>query len=377
MTVSYQLIDQARSSVKKILLSALKGDEIPPNDALKLLKAKGNELLALQHVATEICSEKKKNMVSFVVNRNINFTNICNHGCKFCSFSVPRDSSEAYLLSIDEIEKKVLEALKFNCTEICVQGGINLEVDFEFYKNILKTIKKINSGIHIHAYSPEEVFHMSLLTGDSIESTLKELKKAGLGSMPGTAAEILVDEIRRIICPSKINTAQWIDVIKIAHEIDIPTTSTMMYGHIEDLNHIVEHLEILRNIQKETKGFTEFVPLVYMKENPILSKSVEHPLKHHDYIDDFRLYAVSRIFFNNYIENLQCSWVKLGPKLAQESLNYGVNDFSGTLMEENISKSAGAVHGEYLPPSQIIEIIKGAGKIPAQRDTLYNIISIY
>ncbi len=377
MTVSHQLIDQARASVKKILLSALSGNEISAKEALKLLKVKGSELLALQNAATEICSEKKKNIVSFVVNRNINFTNICDHGCKFCSYSVSRDSPKAYLLSIDEIKKKVLEALEYNCTEVCVQGGINKEVDFEFYKTILKTIKKISSSIHIHAYSPEEVFQMALLNGDSIESTLKELKKAGLDSMPGTAAEILVDEIRRIICPSKINTEQWVDIVKTAHKMGVPTTSTMMYGHIEDLEHRIEHLEILRNIQKETKGFTEFVPLVYMKDNPSLSKSKKHPLKPHHYIDDFKLYAVSRIFFNNYIENIQCSWVKLGPKMAQESLKYGVNDFSGTLMEENISRSAGANYGEYLPSSQIIEIIKSAGKKPAQRDTLYNLIALF
>ncbi|MFX1236367.1 MAG: 7,8-didemethyl-8-hydroxy-5-deazariboflavin synthase subunit CofH [Promethearchaeota archaeon] len=372
-----QIIDQAGVSIREILRNALRGEEISPQDALKLLKVTGKELLALQYVANQICLEKKENIVTFVINRNINFTNSCNHGCKFCSYSVSSDSLEAYLLSLDEIRSKVAEALEYKCTEICVQGGINPDLRFENYIDILKTIKKLNRNLHIHAFSPEEVFNMANLNGESIENTLKELKKSGLDSMPGTAAEILVDEIRNVICPNKINTKQWTDIVIIAHDLGIPTTSTMMYGHIEDLNHRIKHLEVLRNIQKETMGFTEFVPLVYVKENPLLSKSIQHPLKPRNYLDDFKLYAVSRLFFNNYIENIQCSWVKLGPDLAQKSLHYGVNDFSGTLMEENISKSAGAAYGEYLPPKQIITLIKNAGKIPAQRDTLYNIVMQY
>ena len=218
---------------------------------------------------------------------------------------------------------------------------------------------------------------MSKLFGNSIEETLKELKKAGLGSVPGTAAEILVEKVRKIICPNKITTAQWIDIIKIAHHLKIPTTSTMMYGHIEDLIDRIEHLHILREIQKLTGGFTEFVPLPFVKENPILSKLPDIPLRPHYGMGDLKLFCVARIFFNNYIDNIQCSWVKLGPKMAQVSLNYGVNDFSGTLMEESISKSAGAEYGECLSPEEIITIIKTAGKKPAQRDTLYNVLKYY
>ncbi|MFX1274071.1 MAG: 7,8-didemethyl-8-hydroxy-5-deazariboflavin synthase subunit CofH [Promethearchaeota archaeon] len=369
-----QLLDRINPDIKEILEKPLKGQELSTKDALKLLKVTGKEFFALQHVADRICQEKKENIVTFIINRNINFTNICNKGCRFCSFSVSKNSQEGFLLSIDELREKVIEAKNNHCTEVCIQGGINPDLSFDYYLDILKTVKEVDKNMHIHAFSPQEVFNMSELWGDSLENTLIELKATGLDSMPGTAAEILVDDVRKIICPNKVSTPQWIDIIETAHYIGIPTTSTIMYGHVEELKNRVEHLDVLRNIQKETMGFTEFVPLVYMRENPVLSRSDKYKLKPNYGIDDLRLYAVSRLFLNDYIDNIQCSWVKLGPKFAQVSLEYGVNDFSGTLMEENISKTAGSRHGEYLPPEEIIDIIRTAGKHPAQRDTLYNII---
>ena len=364
-------------SVSEILKKASNSEEISPEEALTLLKVTGKDFIELQRVANQICFEKKEDVVTFVVNRNINFTNICTQGCKFCSFSVAPNSSEGFLFSYDEIRKKVLEAKKHDCSEVCMQGGIHPDLDFQYYIDILKTVKDVDPNIHIHAFSPQEVFYISKLNGDSIENTLKELKNSGLDSMPGTAAEILADKIREIICPNKVTTAQWTEIISTAHEVGIPTTSTMMYGHIETLKDRIDHLEVLRNIQKETMGFTEFVPLTFVRENPTLSTSKAHSLIPSRGMDDLKLYSVARIFFNNYIENIQCSWVKLGPKLAQVSLNYGVNDFSGTIMEENISKSAGASHGEYLPVEEMISIIKSAGKKPAQRDTVYNIVNTY
>ena len=374
MIVKHNQIDP---KVKEILKKAGRSDEISKEEALELLKVTGNEFCALQNTANKLCYENTKDVVTFIVNRNINFTNICYQGCRFCSFSVPNSHKDAFLLTIDQIREKAIHAYESGCTEICIQGGINPELTFDYYLSILKTIKKINGDLHIHAFSPQEIFYMSKLFGNSIEETLKELKKAGLGSVPGTAAEILVEKVRKIICPNKITTAQWIDIIKIAHHLKIPTTSTMMYGHIEDLIDRIEHLHILREIQKLTGGFTEFVPLPFVKENPILSKLPDIPLRPHYGMGDLKLFCVARIFFNNYIDNIQCSWVKLGPKMAQVSLNYGVNDFSGTLMEESISKSAGAEYGECLSPEEIITIIKTAGKKPAQRDTLYNVLKYY
>jgi len=372
-----EVFNDINIDINVILKKALNSEEISAEEALKLLKVTGKEFFALQSVADKLCFNKKKNFVTFVINRNINFTNICFQRCKFCSFSVPKDHRNAFVLSIEEIREKVIQAKNMGCTEVCIQGGINPELKFEFYLEILKTVKEIDSKIHTHAFSPQEIFFISKLYDNSIENTLKELKNAGLDSIPGTAAEILVDEIRKIICPNKVSTSQWIDIITTAHNLGIPTTSTIMYGHIEELSDRIKHLDVLRRIQKETNGFTEFVPLPFVKEKPILSNLEKYPLKPSYGMSDLKLFCVARLFFNNYIDNIQCSWVKLGPSFAQVSLNYGVNDFSGTLMEENISKSAGAEFGEYLSPEKMIEIIKNAGKHPTQRDTLYNIIKYY
>jgi len=375
--ITEQTFNKIKPEIKEILKKALKSEEITPEEALVLLKVTGKEFLALQYVANQICFEKKEDIVTFVINRNINFTNICYQKCKFCSFSIPADHEDAFLLTIDEIRDRIIEAKDSGCSEVCIQGGINPELNFDYYLEILKTVKNVDSRIHTHAFSPQEVFYMSKLYDDSIENTLKELKNAGLDSIPGTAAEILVDDVRKIVCPNKVNTSQWINIISMAHRIGIPTTSTIMYGHIEDLKDRITHLEVIRDIQKETHGFTELVPLPFVKEKPILSRLENNPLKPSYGMADLKLFCVARIFLNNYIDNLQCSWVKLGPKFAQVSLNYGVNDFSGTLLEENISKSAGAEFGEYLSPDEIISINRTAGKRPAERDTLYNIIKYY
>jgi len=372
-----ELFNHIRPKIKSILKKALNSEEdLTLEEGFELLKVTGKEFIALQNVADTICYEKNKDLVTFVINRNINFTNICFQGCKFCCFSVP-DKNKGFLLTLDEIKEKVNEAKKNNCTEVCIQGGIHPDLTFDYYLDILKTVKDVDRRIHTHAFSPQEIFYMSQLYDDTIENTLKELQKAGLDSIPGTAAEILVDKIREIICPNKVSVSQWKDIITTAHNLGIPTTSTIMYGHIEDLKDRITHLEKLREIQKETHGFTELVPLPFVRENSILSKQNEFPLKYSYGLADLKLYSVARLFLNNYIDNIQTSWVKLGPKLAQTSLNYGVNDFSGTLMEENISKSAGAGFGEYLPPDEMIRIIKSAGKHPAQRDTVYNIIQYY
>jgi FO synthase subunit 2 len=375
--INTQFSENISPNIKKILQKSLDSDEISSEEALELLKVKGKEFFALQYVADQICFEKKQNFVTFVINRNINFTNICYQRCKFCSFSLPETDPNAFLLNIDQIREKIIEAKNFGCTEVCIQGGINPKVKFDYYLDILKTVKNVDPRMHTHAFSPQEIFYMAKLYKNSIVETIRELKKAGLDSIPGTAAEILVDKIRNLICPDKVNTAQWKEIIMTAHELKIPTTSTIMYGHIEDLSDRIKHLEILREIQKEYYGFTEFVPLPFVKGNPILSQLEKFPLKPSYGMDDLKLFCVARLFLNNYIDNIQCSWVKLGPNFAQVSLNYGVNDFSGTLMEENISKSAGAEFGEFLSPEEIIKIISEAGKNPAQRDTIYNILKYY
>lgn len=367
------MLKQIKTAISVILSKSLENDEISTGEALKLLYVHGKEFIALQYVANQICFEKKEDIVTFVINRNINFTNVCFQGCKFCSFSLPANHKDAFLLTIEDIRDKVIEAKHFNCSEVCIQGGINPGLKLDYYLDILKAVKGIDKNIHTHAFSPQEIYFMSKLYGSSIENTLNELKKAGLDSIPGTAAEILVDDVRKVICPNKISTQQWIDIITTAHNLGIPTTSTIMYGHIESLGDRIKHLEVLREIQKKTNGFSEFVLLPFVKENPILSRLEEHPLKPSYGMADLKLFCVSRIFLNNYINNIQCSWPKLGPKFSQVSLNYGVNDFGGTLFEENISRSAGAEFGQFLSSEEIVKIIKAAGKRPALRDTLYNI----
>lgn len=253
---------------------------------------------------------------------------------------------------------------------MCIQGGLLPDWDISNYCGILESIKSEFPGIHIHAFSPMEVLHASRNSNMSVKEVLKALKSSGLGSMPGTAAEILSDRVREIICPDKLNTQEWVDVVTSAHKTGIPTTATIMYGHIETLEERIEHLFIIRDIQEKTGGFTEFVPLPFMPYNNRLgmgsgvSRGVE----------DLKLHALARVVLYPHIRNIQASWVKLGRKLAQSALNCGANDFGGTLMEEKISKSAGATNGEYMSPQEFEGLIREINRVPKQRNTLYKLI---
>ncbi len=303
-------------------------------------------------------------VVTYVINRNINFTNRCTGTCKFCAFR----KQDGYILSIPEILDKIREAVNINVTEVCIQGGLLPDWDINNYCEMLDAIKKDFPDIHIHAFSPMEVFHAAHNSNMSIKQTLSQLAMSGLGSMPGTAAEILSDRVREEICPDKLTTHEWIDVVRTAHRTGIPTTSTMMYGHIETLEERIEHMFIIREIQKKTGGFTEFVPLPFMPLNNGLGKGKELSKGH----DDLKLHALARVILHPYVRNIQVSWVKLGKKIAQSILNFGANDLGGTLMEENISKSAGALNGEYMAPAEFENLIKGINRTPGQRDTLYH-----
>ncbi len=316
--------------------------------------------------ADEIRKKAVGDVVTFVVNRNINFTDICVNRCKFCAFSNRR----RFLLTLDQIKEKVREALDYGCTEVCIQGGLLPKADIDFYVSIIDAVREVSEDIHIHAFSPMEVYHMAKNSGLSIKDVLKKLKKAGLNSMPGTAAEILDDSIRRQICPDKITTSQWIEIVTTAHKLGIPTTATMMFGHVESWEHRIKHLLIIKEIQRKTGGFTEFIPLPFMTKNNELGKIV----KGSSGFEDLLVIAISRIVLYPEIKNIQASWVKLGVKLAQVALHVGANDLGGTLMEENISKAAGATSGEFLPKEEMTRIIESAGRIPKQRDTLYNIL---
>ncbi|HIQ32112.1 MAG TPA: 7,8-didemethyl-8-hydroxy-5-deazariboflavin synthase subunit CofH [Methanothermococcus okinawensis] len=315
-------------------------------------------------------------VVTYVVNRNINYTNICVGDCKFCAFRVDMGDRRAYFLDIEEIARRALEAKKMGCTEVCIQGGLHPKVDTYFQGEILERVHSVTKpygGIHIHAFSPMEVKFASENAGLDVKEALRILKEKGLNTMPGTAAEILDDTIRSELCPSKLSTREWIKIVKTAHKLGIKTTSTIMYGHIEDYSHIVKHLFILKEIQEETGGFTEFVPLTFMHRfTPIYLQG--RARRGATGIEDLKIYAISRILFKDLIRNIQVSWVKLGIKMAQVALRCGANDFGGTLIEENISRAAGAQYGVSLSVEEIRDIIREIGRIPKERNTLYEIL---
>jgi 5-amino-6-(D-ribitylamino)uracil---L-tyrosine 4-hydroxyphenyl transferase len=345
-------------------------DRISTEESLKLMKTSGDDFHALTIAADIFRKDLVGDRVTYIQNWNINFTNICSGSCGFCAFRKNQGEEGAYFLPIEEIVQRASKAWEDGAVEVCIQGGLHTDVDAYFYEDLLRAVKEELPELHIHAFSPMEIYYGAQQAGLSLDETLRMLKKAGLGSMPGTAAEILNDNVRNIICPGKLSTAEWVEVIEKAHSNDIPTTCTMMYGHIETVKQRMEHLEILRQIQEKTGGFTEFVPLTFMHQNaPIYLEGISSPGT--TGTEDLKIYAVSRLMFGDLLPNIQVSWVKLGFKFAQVCLTAGANDLGGTLGEENISRSAGAQHGVYTPPAELRRIIKDLDRTPAERDTLY------
>lgn len=309
--------------------------------------------------------------VTYVHNRNANFTNVCVVDCKFCGFYRKSGEPEAYTHSIEEILRRVASTPEI--TEVCLQGGINPELPPDYYFQLLRRLKAFNPSLHLHAFSPQEVHVLSARMSRSVAETLAMLKDAGLDSMPGTAAEILVDEVRKVICPSKISTFRWRQIVKTAHRLGIPTSATIMFGHVESQAHRVAHLSLLRSIQETTGGFTEFIPLPFMPYRTRLGQdySIETPPELEAY---WRMLAASRLYFDSLIPHVQVSWVKVGLEAAKRALTGGVDDFSGTLHEERITSSAGGTHGQCLSREEMREAIRSAGMVPAERDTLYNLL---
>jgi FO synthase subunit 2 len=350
---------QKLKSIQDEILGRVDVGKCTMEDALTLY----NSPLYLFPLADMLRKKAVGDVVTYVINRNINFTNRCVGTCKFCAFR----KEDGFILSIPEILDKIRDAKNINATEVCIQGGLLPDWDINNYCDILEAIKQDFPDLHIHAFSPMEVFHAAHNSNLSIKETLLQLKRSGLDSMPGTAAEILSDRVREEICPDKLTTHEWIDVVRTAHRTGIPTTSTMMYGHIESLEERIDHMFIIREIQKKTGGFTEFVPLPFMHLNNCLGESDSVSHEH----EDLKMHALARVILYPYIRNIQVSWVKLGQKMAQSALNFGANDLGGTLMEENISKSAGASNGEYMAPGEFKSLIRGIDRIPRQRDTLY------
>jgi FO synthase len=364
------VIAAARPPIAAILERAIAATELDYDDGLTLLGAEGADLAALLRTADYVRATDIGPVITYVVNRNINFTNVCFVGCQFCAFARHRKDDDARTDDIADVLAKVQDAVDRGATEICMQGGINPEMDAFGYRDLLVDIKARFPQLHIHAFSPMEIMYGARRTGMNYHNYISMLRDAGLGTIPGTAAEILDDAVREILSHKKVDVRTWVEIITTAHRLGVRTSSTMMYGHVEKPEHIVRHIELLRSIQKETGGFTEFVPLRFIHTYTALYQKglVDPPPKG---TVDLRIYAFARLMLRGCIDNLQTSWVKLGTELAQLTFKAGVNDFGGTLMEEQITKSAGGDAGEYIPVEQIRALIEGAGRVPEERTTTY------
>ena len=380
MTINIDsLFKNADPVIAEILNRALSEKEISAEEGLELFNAQGMGFHLVGLVADELRRRRVGDIVSYVVNRNINFTNVCIKQCGFCAFSRDFREEEGYFLPNEEIVRRAKEAHQLGATEVCIQAGLPPDMKGDLYENICRDIKKEIPDIHIHGFSPEEILYGAMCSNVSIEEFLKRMKEAGVNTLPGTSAEILDQKLRDKISPGRISVEDWEKVIKSAHKMGINTTSTMMFGHVETLEDRVKHIAKLRDIQKETGGFTEFVPLNFIHtEAPMYKHELHEGIRQGGSGNDVLLtHAVSRIMLNNSIDNLQMSWVKEGQKMSQLLLMWGANDFGGTLINESISTSAGSEFGQLLKPKEIRRMVKEIGRVPAERNTHYEILKTF
>jgi FO synthase len=353
-----------------------RGEELTEEELTALFSETRPEVIdQMRLAADELRAELAGETATFVVNRNINFTNICVVGCAFCGFGQGKRSPDAYLVTEDDFAARVQEAIDFGATEICMQGGIHPDYTLEDYGRWLRLAKECAPEIHLHAYSPMEIHYMCERSGRSPDSVFEYLIQCGLGSTPGTAAEVLHDGVRQRISPNKLPVARWIEIIEASHRAGLRSTSTVMFGHIEEPRELARHMRVIRALQERTGGITEFVPLSFIPYNTLLGRT--HGVEEISRRENLKHTAAFRLALGRTIPNLQASWVKMGLDAATESLRWGVNDLGGTLMEENISRMAGSKHGVRLEPEQLIDAARRAGRTPAQRTTLYEIVETY
>ncbi|MBZ5721113.1 MAG: 5-amino-6-(D-ribitylamino)uracil--L-tyrosine 4-hydroxyphenyl transferase CofH [Acidobacteriia bacterium] len=372
--IAPRMTPRSRHALESVM-EAQDGGVLSREQCQLLAASEGDDLLGLLVAADALRRELAGNLVTYVVNRNINFTNICFVGCKFCAFSRGPREADTYFLDLEQVARKASEAWELGATEVCIQGGLPHGLPPTYYRDILRAVKKAVPGMHIHAFSPMEIVYGVELTGMPLNEYLQMLRENGLGTLPGTAAEILDDDVRQVLSRNKLSTEQWKQVIRTAHQCGIRSTSTLMYGHVESTAHWVNQLSLFRQIQQETGGFTEFVPLGFVHQNTLLfHQGIARPgptLAEH-----LKIHALSRVLLVGAINNIQVSWVKLNRKLSQLCLHAGGNDYGGTLMEENISREAGATAGQYTTPEQFQALILETGRIPAERNTTYTRINI-
>jgi 7,8-didemethyl-8-hydroxy-5-deazariboflavin synthase CofH subunit len=372
--INSRISPQSRTALEQVM-ETLDGGVLTREQCSLLANADGDDLLGLLVAADALRRELAGNIVTYVVNRNINFTNVCFVGCKFCAFSRGPRESDTYFLSLEQVAQKATEAWKIGATEVCIQGGLPHGLPPFHYRDILRAVKQAVPGMHIHAFSPMEIVYGVELTGMPLEDYLLMLRDNGLDTLPGTAAEILDDDVRFVLSRNKLSTEQWKEVIRTAHACGIRSTSTLMYGHVESPEHWVNQLLLFREIQQQTGGFTEFVPLGFVHQNTLLfhqgiARSGPTLAEH------LKIHALARVLLAGAINNIQVSWVKLNRNLSQLCLHAGANDYGGTLMEENISREAGATAGQYTSPEDFQALILEAGRIPAERNTVYTRINL-
>ncbi len=367
------IIGGIRPETAAVLNRALSGEDITSEEAVVLFGAEGQEYNAMVMTADELRRRTVGDIVTYVVNRNINFTNVCIKRCGFCAFSRDFRQEEGYLLPVEEIIRRAKEAWDYGATEVCVQAGLPPKMEGDLYIRLCESLKEELPDMHIHGFSPEEVLYGSIRSESTIKQYLTELKAAGVGSLPGTSAEVLDQELRDKISPGRITVDQWTEVITTAHELGIPTTSTVMFGYLETPTQLAKHMDLIRGIQQQTGGITEFVPLSFVHtEAPMFMKGLVDDVRPGPSgIEVIKMHAIARIMLNNWIPNIQASWVKEGSRMSQLLLTAGVNDLGGTLINESISTAAGAQHGQLMRPSEFRQIIRQAGRIPAERYTTY------
>ena len=358
------------STFETIAAKVRANQRISTDEALFLFAS--NDLLAIGELAAMANERKNGKNVFFNVNRHINPTNICVNRCAFCAFSRTAGEEGAYTLALDEICYRAKEAEADGATEVHMVGGLHPDLAFEFYTGMLVAVRQAAPRLHIKAFTAVEIEYFSRIAGLSIEQVLERLKSAGLGSMPGGGAEILVEEVRQKICPEKISGARWLEIIRLAHQAGLKTNATMLYGHLETFADRVAHMELLRSLQDETYGFQAFIPLAFQPENSDLKLDI----KATSGLDDLKTLAIARIFLDNF-DHIKAYWIMLGEKIAQVALSFGVNDLDGTVVEEKIGHDAGAQSPQSLTKEGIIRMIRKAGKIPVERDTLYKAIRSY
>ena len=376
------LLDAASRSVSQILTKALFGYEISEIEGEVLFNCRDKEKVtdrtAIFSVADILRQRSKGDYVTFVVNRNINFTNICYMGCRFCGFAKRREDSGSEWLEPFQVVERAQQAWDRGGTEVCIQGGLHPKMEGNYYRELVLAIKSALPDMHIHAFSPFEVWYGAVKSKLSYRDFLSDLKDCGLGSMPGTAAEILDTEVRQKLTKNKLSANCWEEIIRTAHDVGIPSTATIMYGHVDEPKHWAAHIALLREIQKDTGGFTELVPLSFVHtDSPLFlnnPNSVRPGPTNHE-VD--LMHSVSRIMLNGFIDNIQVSWTKLGAERARNMLSLGVNDLGGTLMNESISRSAGSKHGQEITAAELCKIIRSAGRIPVRRNTIYKTIDVY